>query len=39
MEGLPEEKLFAHAWSRDGKLFAFVRGVQIRDLVLIQDSK
>lgn len=39
LEGLPEEKLFAHGWSRDGKLFAFARGVQIRDIVLIHNLK
>jgi Tol biopolymer transport system component/DNA-binding winged helix-turn-helix (wHTH) protein len=37
--GLPEEKMFGHGWSRDGKLFAFVRGVQIRDVVLIRNLK
>ena len=37
LPGLPEEKLFAHGWSREGKLFAFARGAQIRDVVLIRD--
>lgn len=37
--GLPEEKLYSYDWSRDGKLFAFTRGAEIRDLVLIQNSK
>jgi Tol biopolymer transport system component len=38
LEGLPQEKLFAHGWSRDGKLFAFARGAQIRDVVLIRNA-
>lgn len=37
--GLPEEKLYSYDWSRDGKLFAFTRGTEIRDLVLIQNAK
>lgn len=37
--GLPEEKLYSYGWSRDGKLFAFTRGTEIRDLVLIQNAK
>ncbi len=37
--GLPEEKLYSYGWSRDGKLFAFTRGAEIRDLVLIQNAK
>jgi Tol biopolymer transport system component len=37
--GLPEEKLYSYGWSRDGKLFAFTRGAEIRDLVLIQNTK
>ena len=39
LAGLPEEKLFAHGWSRDGKLFAFARGAQIRDVVLISNAQ
>jgi len=39
LTALPQEKMFGHGWSRDGKLFAFVRGVQIRDVVLIRDLK
>ena len=39
LEGLPAEKMFGHGWSRDGKLLAFVRGVQIRDVVLIRDVR
>ena len=37
LAGLPQEKMFGHGWSRDGRLFAFVRGVQIRDVVLIRE--
>lgn len=37
--GLPEEKLYSYDWSRDGKRFAFARGAEIRDLVLIQNAK
>lgn len=39
LPGLPEEKIFANGWSRDGKLFAFVRGVTPRDVVLISNAK
>jgi Tol biopolymer transport system component/DNA-binding winged helix-turn-helix (wHTH) protein len=37
--GLPEEKLYSYDWSPDGKFFAFTRGTEIRDLVLIQNTK
>lgn len=36
--GLPEEKLYNFAWSKDGKWFAFVRGQEIRDVVLFQNK-
>jgi Tol biopolymer transport system component len=39
LKGLPEEKLYAYAWSRDGKQFAFVRGSEIRDVILLRDMK
>lgn len=39
LEGLPKEKLFTYAWSKDGKQFAFVRGQEIRDVVLIENFK
>ncbi|MFN2391024.1 MAG: LpqB family beta-propeller domain-containing protein [Pyrinomonadaceae bacterium] len=39
MEGLPKEKLYNFAWSKDGKQFAFVRGQEIRDVVLISNRK
>lgn len=36
MSGLPDEKLYNFAWSKDGKWFAFVRGQEIRDIVLLK---
>lgn len=39
LEGLPKEKLYTYAWSKDGKYFAFVRGQEIRDAVLINNFK
>lgn len=39
LKGLPEEKIFSYGWSRDGKQFAFVRGKEIRDVVLISSFK
>jgi Tol biopolymer transport system component/DNA-binding winged helix-turn-helix (wHTH) protein len=36
LKGLPAEKLYAYSWSHDGKEFAFVRGSEIRDVVLLQ---
>jgi Tol biopolymer transport system component/DNA-binding winged helix-turn-helix (wHTH) protein len=39
LEGLPAEKLYAYGWSRDGKQFAFSRGTEIRDVVLINQRK
>lgn len=38
LPGLPEEKLYCYGWSRDGKLFAFSRGSEIRDMVLVSNS-
>jgi len=38
MEGLPKEKFYNFAWSKDGKQFAFVRGQEIRDVVLFGNS-
>jgi Tol biopolymer transport system component len=37
LDDMPEEKLFASSWSKDGKLFAFSRGQEIRDVILLQD--
>jgi len=39
LRGLPEEKFYSNSWSRDGKLFAFTRGAEIRDAVLISNSQ
>lgn len=35
LEGLPQEKYYNFAFSKDGKQFAFVRGQEIRDVVII----
>lgn len=39
MSELPLERLYTFAWSKDGKQFAFVRGQEIRDVVLISDFR
>lgn len=39
LDGLPKEKLYNFAYSRDGKQFAFVRGQEQRDVVLFQQSR
>jgi DNA-binding winged helix-turn-helix (wHTH) protein/Tol biopolymer transport system component len=39
IENLPKEKLYNFAWSNDGKQFAFVRGTEIRDVVLLRSTK
>ena len=39
IENLPNEKLYSYGWSRDGKQFAFTRGTELRDLVLIRDVR
>lgn len=39
LEGFPKEELFSHAFSKDGKQFAFVRGQVIRDVVLINNFR
>ena len=39
VENFPKEKLYDFAWSKDGKQFAFVRGSEIRDVVLVRDVK
>jgi len=36
--GLPDEKIYANSWSRDGKMFAFTRGVEMRDVILITSA-
>lgn len=35
IEGIPKEKIYAFNWSSDGKWFAFTRGTEIRDAVMI----
>jgi Tol biopolymer transport system component/DNA-binding winged helix-turn-helix (wHTH) protein len=37
--GLPQEKFYNFAFSKDGKQFAFVRGQEIRDVVIISSNK
>jgi Tol biopolymer transport system component len=39
LRGLPEEKLFAYSWSPDGRQFAFARGGEIRDVVLMHNFR
>jgi TolB protein len=39
MKGLPREKFYNFAWSKDGKFFAFIRGQEIRDVVLFQRPR
>ncbi len=38
IQNLPNEKIYSYGWSRDGKNFAFTRGNEIRDIVLISGS-
>ena len=38
LDGLPEEKIYTYGWSRDGKFFAFTRGREIGDAVLLKNS-
>jgi Tol biopolymer transport system component/DNA-binding winged helix-turn-helix (wHTH) protein len=37
LEDLPEEKLYNFGWSANGKIFAYVRGREITDAVLIKN--
>ena len=39
LQGLPPEKLYGYGWSLDGKQFAYVRGAEISDVVLIRNTK
>lgn len=39
LEGLPAEKFYTYGWSPDGKSFAFTRGREVRDAVLITDFR
>jgi len=36
--GLPDEKVGCFGWSRDGKLFAFGRNTEFRDVVMVTNS-
>ena len=35
---LPQDKIYCYGWSRDGKSFAFSRGLEIRDAFLISNA-
>jgi Tol biopolymer transport system component/DNA-binding winged helix-turn-helix (wHTH) protein len=39
LEGIPVERTFSYAWSRDGKQFALGRQRETRDAVLIRDFR
>jgi TolB protein len=39
LENLPPEKFYTYGWSPDGKQFAFVRGQEIRDVVLMSNLR
>ena len=39
LEGLPKEKFYNFSWSRDGKWLAFVRGQEIRDVVIFTNAR
>jgi len=39
LAGLPEEKIYTYGWSFDGKLFAFTRGREFSDAVLLRDFR
>lgn len=39
LDGLPQERLYAYGWSRDGSRFAYTRGTENSDVVLIRNSK
>ena len=39
LKGLPAEKLYYYSWSPGGRQFAFTRGRELRDAVLITDFK
>lgn len=39
IKGLPDEKIYSYGWSRDGKTFAFTRGSEIRDIILLSSSR
>ncbi len=39
IEGLPSEKLYHFGWSPNGRQFAFVRGSELRDAVIISNLR
>lgn len=39
IENLPQEKLYTYGWSADGTQFSYVRGREIRDVVLINNFR
>ena len=39
IQGLPKEKIYTYAWSRDGSQFAFTRGTESYDVVLISNFR
>jgi len=38
MENVPKELLYTFAWSKDGRQFTYVRGQEIRDVVLLSSE-
>jgi Tol biopolymer transport system component/DNA-binding winged helix-turn-helix (wHTH) protein len=38
LTGLPDEKLYHYEWAPDGRSLAFVRGKEVRDVVLIENA-
>lgn len=39
MNGMPQERLYNFAFSRDGRSIAYIRGQEIRDVVLMSDVR
>jgi len=39
LAGLPEERVFGYAWSRDGNWFAFSRVIRTVSVLLLSDSR
>lgn len=39
LAGLPEDTILYYGWSRDGKQFAFSRGSEMRDVILLRDHR
>ena len=35
LAALPQEKIYGYGWSRDGRLFAFTRNIESRDVILL----